>query len=200
MSGFKRLGAVTLSGVSGAGLFYLARCLQRNLRSDLLTSALLEEIIKLAPYLLVPAAARKLFLPSGRASMTDKEQKRPGYDWLLLYPLFSVFGFGIWENIHYFISFPESSIYLRLLYSYPIHLNTGLIYALGFLSGKPALVGLLFIGAVIYHAALNLISLQSAAGIFIYGLGFINLVLFIYLALKLSAELAKRHTLLKGVF
>jgi hypothetical protein len=95
--------------------------------------------------------------------------------------------FGITENVLYFLSFPTSSIYRRLVYSYPIHLNTAFFYAIAFLSGKPLRVTLYLLLGVLYHLGLNLLSLDvPVAGIYAVGVGNIVVLLLLYWRVRLK--------------
>ena len=179
--------AVFLSLLIGSGLFYLLRFLENISGRGLLLNALLEESGKLGLFILFWLASKKF-------DRFAKKKLLQGSS-LFLYPLLSVLGFGLIENTYYFFSFPLSSIYFRLLYSYPIHLNTGLAYTLGFYAKKRFIMVLLFTASVTYHYALNVISLTCGTGLFIYGIGFANLLLFFVLVWKLIDEINLRRFL-----
>ncbi len=172
---------VILSLLTGSGIFYLARFLEGIISGSLLLNAVLEESIKLSLFILLWLFSNKKKLLKGSS--------------LLLCPLLAVFGFGIIENVYYFFSFPLSSIYLRLLYSYPIHINTGLAYTLGFYAKKRFIPLLLFTVSVAYHYALNVVSLLHGTKPFIYGIALANLFLFFVLVRKLMNEINIRRFL-----
>jgi hypothetical protein len=95
--------------------------------------------------------------------------------------------FAATENILYFLSFPTSSIYGRLLYSYPIHLNTALLYALAFSSGKAVQVGVSLGIGILYHLGLNRLSLDlQAAATYAVGVGNLAVLLLLYWRLRMK--------------
>jgi hypothetical protein len=165
----------------GIGLFFLVRSLETRMNTSRLVNVLVEEVVKITLFLLLEAARRVLPTvlknPSTNAVLPRLRHKVPG---LLSYPLLCIISFGITENIAYFLSFPESSIYQRLLYSYPIHLNTGLLYALAFISGKPGVYLLSLLVSCLYHLGLNILSLTLPA-VGIYAVGIVNLLLLFFL-------------------
>ncbi len=166
---------VLLALPTGFGIFYLLRFPEDTTGKGLLLNAILEESIKLSLFIL-------LWL------ISDKKKLLQGLP-LLLYPLLSIVCFGLVENIYYFFSFPLSSIYFRLLYCYPIHLNTGLAYTLGFYAKKRFIPAALFAISVSYHYALNVISLLYGTKPFIYAIGLSNLLIFFVLVRKLMDEI-----------
>jgi hypothetical protein len=89
-----------------------------------------------------------------------------------LLPLLGIVGFGVVENILYFLASPTSSIYQRLLIAYPVHLNTGLLYTLALLSGRP-IVGALALGSA-YHLGVNALVLSGPAPA-VWAAGAVNL-------------------------
>jgi len=160
----------------GAGLFFPVSFCERLLGSGILASVLVEEGLKLALFLLLEAAA--LREPRGRES-------------LYRYPLYAITGFATVENLAYLLRAPTSSIYERLLFAFPIHLNTGLCFALAFLPGRPSLYPAFFLLSLAYHFGLNTLALVLA-GTPVLAVGAGNLALTFFLFLKLRAMLIER--------
>lgn len=160
---------LALWAAAGAGLFFALRRIEQALPYHLLLAALVEE-------------AAKAFLFAGVA--VSRRRSRGERAEALLRPLFAVAGFGVTENILYFLRYPTSSIYGRLVCSYPIHLNTALLFALFLESGEGRLAArrllacaAVFAGAVGYHALFNRL-LALVPRLAPYTLGPVNLVLF----------------------
>lgn len=172
---FPALGALPV----GVGLFFLVRLLEGTVKGPMLFNVVLEEAAKFTLFVIVAWAAgstawSKLLFDE----QTDSDRKEGR---LLLFPLLCAAVFGITENILYFLSFPTSSIYKRLLFSYPIHLNTALLYALGFLSGRIPKLGLYFVIGGLYHLGLNYLSLRlPEAGIYTVGVANLCVLLLLY--------------------
>jgi RsiW-degrading membrane proteinase PrsW (M82 family) len=159
--------AVVLWAASGGGLFFLVRALETLIRGPLVSGACLEEVAKLALFLALALARRWLRCRSG---------------WLM--PFFAVAGFGVAENLLYYLRYPTSSVYERLLYSYPIHLNTAVLFVLAFGSarqrpaaGRILVIGMALLVAIGYHYGLNVLSLLLPHPA-LYGVGLVNLGLF----------------------
>lgn len=170
---------------AGVGLFFLVRLLEGTFQGSMTINVLFEEAAKFALFVLVALAAR-----AGRAAASRKVLLHEKVT-LLLFALLCVVVFGITENILYFVSFPTSSIYKRLLYSYPIHLNTALLYALGFLSGRASSFVLYFIICSLYHLGLNHLSLRlPVAGVYAFGIA--NLVFLLLLYWRVRVKLIER--------
>ncbi len=168
---------------AGIGLFFLVRLLEGALAGSMAANAVIEEGVKVLLFALLPAA-RLIFKAPGR-----RREIRDGL--LLQLPLLCVAAFGITENILYFLTFPTSSVYQRLLYTYPIHLHTALLYALAFLSRRMINYVLCLLFSVLYHLGLNALSLRlPAAGI--YAIGIINALTVLLLYRRLHTRLAER--------
>jgi hypothetical protein len=173
----------------GAALLLLLRELEGILQGPMAVNAALEEAAKIALFLLTALASRsriwRNILFSGG---TDSDSGRSPE---LLIPLLSIAVFGLAENLLYFFNFPTSSIYKRLLYSYPIHLNTALLYALGFVSGRPLRVVSYFIIGVLYHLGLNYLSVELPP-FAIYMVGSGNLVILFLLYWRMRLRIIER--------
>jgi len=172
---------------AGVGLFFLVRLLEGTFQWSMTINVLFEEALKLALFVLASFASPTV--RAGCAAASGKTFLEEGT--LLLFALLCVAVFGITENILYFVSFPTSSIYKRLLYTYPIHLNTALLYALGFLSGRAFSFVLYFIICGLYHLGLNHLSfrLPEAA---VYAVGIVNLVFLFLLYWRVRVKLVER--------
>ncbi len=173
----------------GAALFFLLRLVEGIIRGPMALNALLEETAKATLFVLAVLGSksriwRNILFPRG----TDPDFGPPTP---LLFPLLCITAFGLTENILYYFSFPTSSIYKRLLYSYPIHLNTALLYALGFLSGKPLRVASSFIICVLYHLALNYLSFRLPE-VVIYLFGVVNLFILFLLYRRVLVKIIER--------
>lgn len=186
MRGIKRLQPILplllliASVAGGAGLFFFLRSLEILIRGSPGINTLLEESVKLGSFLIMGLARR---IHKGR------------HGGMMLTPFFCIIGFGVLENIAYFLRYPTSSIYERLIYSYPIHLNTGLLYSLAFQAGKPLPIALAYLFALAYHFGLNTLSLILPRPA-LYGIGIGNLILFFALYWQLrvrSLERSLRH-------
>jgi RsiW-degrading membrane proteinase PrsW (M82 family) len=178
-------GELALWAAAGAGLFFALRLAEQALPDSLLLAALVEEAAKAA--LFVAAAV------SRRHSRRERAEE-------LLRPFFAVAAFGVTENILYYLRYPTSAIYGRLVCSYPIHLNTALLFAvvLGSRGGLPAARRALacaaaFAGAVAYHALFNRLSVLVPR-LAPYALGPVNLVLFAALLWRQRTHCLPRST------
>jgi len=176
--------------LAGGGLLFLARMLERMLERmlagslGLLVPVLLEEGLKGALFLGL-FFARRL---SRNRPVRGAAAAVPAAD---LLPLLGIMGFGVAENILYFLAAPTSSIYQRLLIAYPVHLNTGLLYTLALLSGRPfvgALAGLL--GSA-YHLGVNALVLSGPAPA-VWAAGAVNLLALLLLIARLRQRRLER--------
>ncbi len=183
---FKLIAIPGLTLALGMGLFWPVRALEGLVRGGFVLNAGIEESFKLLLFLLALIGSKLL-----------KDRTAPKMEPLML-PLIGIIGFAIMENVLYFLRFPSSSIYRRLLYAYPIHLNTGLLYTLGFVSGRWLLIGTFFLLAIAFHAGLNALSLESV-GITIYLTGLANIALFFFLTWKLKTVLNVRSLKNAGI-
>jgi len=173
----------------GVGVFLLIRLLEGTIQGPMAVNVVIEEAAKFALFVIATLAAGSTAWSKFIFNeQTDPDRKEGVF---LLFPLLCAVVFGITENILYFLSFPTSSIYKRLLYSYPIHLNTALLYALAFLSKRIPKMGLYFLIGVLYHLGLNHLSLRlPEAGI--YSAGILNLGVFFLLYWRTRIKLIER--------
>ncbi|RKX78165.1 MAG: hypothetical protein DRP87_07040 [Spirochaetes bacterium] len=157
--------AVICSISAGFGLFLFTTWLETTIGGGILINAFIEEAAKLSLFL----AALLLF------SLRVKEKEI----FYLFIPFFSICFYGIAENIIYFLRFPDTFIYFRLLYSYPVHLNTALLYLI-FLSDKRLLpfTPLLFISTTFYHYGLNVLVLLIEESVLFFLMCTVNVSLF----------------------
>ena len=162
-------GELALWAGAGVGLFFALRLAEQALPDSLLLAALVEEAAKAALFVAVAL--------SGRHNGRERAEA-------LLRPFFAVAAFGVTENILYYLRYPTSAIYGRLVCSYPIHLNTALLFALVLGSGgggsaarRALACAAAFAGAVAYHALFNRLSVLVPR-LAPYALGPVNLVLF----------------------
>jgi len=156
-------------------LMLLIRWAQRSWGTSLLTSSLIEEGMKVCLFLALAVITR-----SGRGRL-------PGVKEPELLPLICIIGFAVSENSMYFLYAPTTSIYQRLFYSYPIHLNTGLLYTIIYLSlqpqagaGQRTVTRVLAVcfgasGGIAYHFFLNVLAL-AVSGAAVYMIGGTNLL------------------------
>jgi hypothetical protein len=180
---------VILSAPAGVALFFLVRLLESLGRLPMPVNVLFEEAVKII-----------LFVGGALALRSRSWNKIPafheaggdgGRSAAVLLPVLCIAAFAVTENLLYFLNFPTSSIYRRLLYSYPIHLNTALFYALAFLSGSTLRVGLYFLIGFLYHLGLNHLSLHlQAAAVYAVGVG--NFVVLLLLYWRVRMKLAQR--------
>ena len=173
------LPAYAAAFLTGLPLLLLIRLIERGWQTNLLASSLIEEGMKVCLFL-----ALCLLLRLGRV---------PGAKEPELLPLLCIIGFAVGENSLYFFYAPTTTIYQRLLYSYTLHLNTGLFYTWIFLilrSGKATgrrsafLRMLIFcLGACVawaYHFFLNVATLVITDSA-VYLIGGINICALILL-------------------
>ncbi len=156
----------------GIALLFLVRRVEAGSGASLLAASLLEEGLKVL-----------LFLALWLASRFAGERLRalPSSEFL---PLVCIVGFALTENILYFLQAPTGAIYQRLLYSYPIHLNTAALYTLAFLAGRPLAAALAALAGLAYHFALNVLALV-VSGPLIYAVGALNLAALAVLFLRI---------------
>jgi hypothetical protein len=171
---------------AGVGLFFLVRLMEGVLRGSMLINVLLEEGIKVVLFIVLVAVRKILSRNDARKDLNEGT--------LLLFPLLCIVSFGITENIIYFLTFPTSSIYQRLLFAYAVHLNTALLYALAFLSGTVLWFFPFFLAAVLYHLGLNMLSLSLTTGA-VYGVSAVNLVILFLLYWLVQIKLVERSIL-----
>jgi len=168
--GVKLLG-LPLSLLGGLALFFFLAFLERILATGFLGNAVIEEAAKLSLFPITLALVHILGVP---------EQQD-----VYLYPLLIVLGFGISENMAYFIRFPTGVVFIRLLYAYPIHVNTALLYTLLFVQRKHLSALMVLVPAVLYHYVLNLLSLSISSKAVQILIGLVNTALLIYLVYRL---------------
>jgi hypothetical protein len=171
-----RSGAALLAG---CGLLFLARWVERGWSGALLVPVLIEEGLKGALFLALFTARR---LDRGRLAGV------PAVD---LLPLLAVIGFGATENVLFFLASPTGSIYQRLLYAYPVHVNTGLLYTLAYLSGRPVLFPAALLAASAYHLGMNALALSGTAA-WIWAAGAGNLPVMLWFILRLRTVRVER--------
>jgi hypothetical protein len=173
----------------GVAVFFLLRRLEVSLQGSIAVNTVLEETVKLAIFAVAAVVSKSKVrenLPFLRGRDNEHALLIP-----ILFPLLCITAFGFTENLLYFASFPTSSIYKRLVYSYPIHLNTALLYALAFLSGKPLrTVSYLLIGAA-YHFGLNYLSTRIP-DLLIYLIGIGNLIALLHLYWRTRMRILER--------
>ena len=183
------LAAGALSLPLGVALFFLVRLMETLGPGSMAINVLLEEAVKIILFVGLTLAARTRTWK--RILLVEQGDQGGRLNLPLLVPVICIVAFGITENLLYFLSFPTGSIYRRLLYSYPIHINTALLYALAFSSGSALKIGLYFIVGVLYHLGLNHLSLRlPPAAIYLVGLG--NLVVLLLLYWKIRLKIAQR--------
>ena len=171
----------------GIGIFFLVRFLETSLETTRLVNVLVEETAKLSLFVLLELAYKYRLSPL-REPSTDTPLPRAG---LLALPVLCITAFAVTENITYFLHFPESSIYQRLLYSYPIHLNTAFLYTLAFVSARRLFYPFALLVSWSYHIGLNALSLVlPPLGIYTVGTG--NLLLFFGLYWSIRNRSIKR--------
>jgi hypothetical protein len=108
--------------LSGLPLLFLLRAVEQSWSGNLLASSFLEEAAKGVLFL---ALALALGLAKGRFPSAASPE---------LLPLVCIVGFAMTENLLFVLYAPTTAVYQRLLYAYPIHLNTGLLYTIVFVS------------------------------------------------------------------
>lgn len=115
-----------------------------------------------------------------------------------LFALLAIMTFAIVENSVYFFRFPTTFIYLRLIYSYTIHMVTGTAFALADLRGKPLMYPLLLAASTVYHFALNSLSVAVGSAPVLALIGTANVLLFILLAAGWRNRLTVRRFMHAG--
>jgi len=165
--------------LAGIGLCFLARWLEQGWGERLLPPVLLEEGLKAVLFLGLLAARRVGPRRLAGAPAAD------------LLPLLAVTGFALTENLLFFLASPTRSIYQRLLYAYPVHVNTGLLYTLALLSGRPGLLLAALAPASAYHLGLNALALSAPAA-WTWTAGAANLPLLGWLILRLRRRRVER--------
>jgi hypothetical protein len=115
-----------------------------------------------------------------------------------LYALLAIMTFAVVENCVYFFRFPTSAIYLRLPYSYTIHLVTGAVFALADLGSFYAFYPLLLAAATAYHFALNRLSLAAGSPALLAAVAAANVLLFVLLAAGWRNRLTVRRFMHAG--
>jgi len=183
------LAAAAFSLPLGVALFFLVRQMETLGPGSMAINVLLEEAIKIILFIGLILAARTRIWK--RILLVEKGNQGGRVNLPLMVPVICIVAFAITENLLYFLSFPTSSIYRRLLYSYPIHINTALLYALAFTLPSALKITLYFIAGVLYHLGLNYLSLRlPPAAIYLVGLG--NLVVLLLLYWKIRLKIAQR--------
>jgi hypothetical protein len=195
MNVFKRLeyrSSPTAAAISlpvGVALFFMVRFLESLGSSSMAVNVLVEEASKIAVFAAVALAARSRIFESTLLLQSSEENDSHGIR--LLIPLLCIVVFAITENVLYFLRFPTSSIYRRLLYAYPIHINTALLYALAFLSGGALRTALYFLLGVAYHLGLNHLSADLQVFL-IYTVGVGNLFILFLLYWRVRMKIVQR--------
>lgn len=118
---FGNIAAALLSGIL---LYFLVAWLEQTLGTDLAEAVLLEEACKLALILLFAVLEPEL-CPRSRKPAPDLPSAVEGIIWGLA----AIVVFAATENIAYFAAFPGSGIFLRLVWSEPVHLVSALAEA-----------------------------------------------------------------------
>lgn len=194
----RSLPAYAAAFLTGLPLLLLIRMIERGWQTNLLASSLIEEGIKVCLFL---ALCLLLRLAKGRV---------PGAKEPELLPFLCIIGFAVGENSLYFFYAPTTTVYQRLLYSYPLHLNTGLFYAWIFLTlrsrsqkGRRTLPSILIaclaacIGTA-YHFFLNVATLVISDPA-VYLIGGINVLTLILLFLVLHRKRIERSLIHAGL-
>ncbi|MBN2552798.1 MAG: hypothetical protein JXB06_08500 [Spirochaetales bacterium] len=192
--------AAAAAVAAGAGLFFLIRLLEGFVRGSMEVNVLIEEGAKILVFLAALtvsrfAVLRRLLQPDDSGSASGSEARLPAALTVALSTsaFLCIGSFGIAENILFFLSFPTGSVYGRLLYSFPIHLNTALLYCLGFLSGRILRVGLFLGLGFLYHLGLNRLSLDLPRAA-VYPVGIVNVVILLLLYWRLRLKIALGST------
>jgi hypothetical protein len=165
--------------LAGAALLAGVRRLALAWHPTLLGASLIEEGLKGLLFLLLALALR---VGGGKLGSVAAPE---------FLPFVCVVGFGVAENLLYFLEAPTTSIYERLLYAYPVHLNTALLYTLAFVSGRPLLAVPAAVAGVAYHFGLNVVSLVAPQPV-VLALGAANLLAFACLTGSVHAVRVKR--------
>jgi hypothetical protein len=194
----RSLPAYAAAFLTGLPLLLLIRMIERGWQTNLLASGLIEEGVKVCLFL---ALCLLLRLAKGRV---------PGAKEPELLPFLCIIGFAVGENSLYFFYAPTTTVYQRLLYSYPLHLNTGLFYAWIFLTlrsrsqkGRRTLPSILIaclaacIGTA-YHFFLNVATLVISDPA-VYLIGGINVLTLILLFLFLHRKRIERSLIHAGL-
>jgi hypothetical protein len=180
---------------AGIWLFFLLRWLESSVLPGPASvfpagalNALAEETGKLCLFPLF-----RLFCRLTRPDKPPRNTAAPG-----LYALLAVMTFAIVENSVYFLRFPTTAIYLRLPYSYSIHLVTGTAFALMDLAGSYLFTPLLLTAAAAYHTALNSLSLAAGSPLMLAAAGAVNILLLMLLAGRWRNTLTVRRLMNAG--
>jgi hypothetical protein len=194
----RSLPAYAAAFLTGLPLLLLIRMIERGWQTTLLASGLIEEGVKVCLFL---ALCLLLRLAKGRV---------PGAKEPELLPFLCIIGFAVGENSLYFFYAPTTTVYQRLLYSYPLHLNTGLFYAWIFLTlrsrsqkGRRTLPSIMIaclaacIGTA-YHFFLNVATLVISDPA-VYLIGGINVLTLILLFLVLHRKRIERSLIHAGL-
>ena len=194
----RSLPAYAAAFLTGLPLLLLIRMIERGWQTNLLASSLVEEGAKVCLFL---ALCLLLRLAKGRV---------PGAKEPELLPFLCIIGFAVGENSLYFFYAPTTTVYQRLLYSYPLHLNTGLFYAWIFLTlrsrsqkGRRTLPSIMIaclaacIGTA-YHFFLNVATLVISDSA-VYLIGGINVLTLILLFLIFNRKRIERSLIHAGL-
>jgi hypothetical protein len=194
----RSLPAYAAAFLTGLPLLLLIRMIEIGWQTTLLASSLIEEGVKVCLFL---ALCLLLRLAKGRV---------PGAKEPELLPFICIIGFAVGENSLYFFYAPTTTVYQRLLYSYPLHLNTGLFYAWIFLTlrsrsqkGRRTLPSIMIaclaacIGTA-YHFFLNVATLVISDPA-VYLIGGINVLTLILLFLFLHRKRIERSLIHAGL-
>ena len=194
----RSLPAYAAAFLTGLPLLLLIRMIERGWQTTMLASSLIEEGVKVCLFL---ALCLLLRLAKGRV---------PGAKEPELLPFLCIIGFAVGENSLYFFYAPTTTVYQRLLYSYPLHLNTGLFYAWIFLTlrsrsqkGRRTLPSIMIaclaacIGTA-YHFFLNVATLVISDPA-VYLIGGINVLTLILLFLFLHRKRIERSLIHAGL-
>jgi hypothetical protein len=126
----ERFPAALLALAAGLGHWYITGVAQRLAHrgfaaasygglASLLVNAAIEESLRMA----FIAAAALAFARDPEGSATRKKKR------LYAFALLAAWAFGSMENLSYLLAFPTLDVFWRLVYSLPIHINSGLLYA-----------------------------------------------------------------------
>jgi hypothetical protein len=194
----RSLPAYAAAFLTGLPLLLLIRMIERGWQTTLLASGLIEEGLKVCLFL---ALGLLLQLTKGRV---------PGAKEPELLPFLCIIGFAVGENSLYFFYAPTTTVYQRLLYSYPLHLNTGLFYAWIFLTlrsrsqkGRRTLPSIMIaclaacIGTA-YHFFLNVATLVISDSA-VYLIGGINILALFLLFLVFHRKRIERSLIHAGL-
>jgi hypothetical protein len=192
------LSGYAVAFLSGLPLLLLVRWIERGLETSLLVSSVVEEGVKFCLFL-----SLWVFRSLG-------EGRTPGAKEPEILPFLCIVGFAMAENVLYFFFAPTTAIYQRLLYSYPLHLNTGLLYTWVYLSlrsgddrsrgnvPRAAVAAFAASLGTAYHFFLNVLA-QTAKASTVYPVGVLNLLVLLLLFLVVHRKRIERSLIDAGL-